>query len=308
MVARATPSLPEGPDWLYEVKLDGYRALVLKHGGHVQVRSRNNKDLTRRYPDVAAAAARMREASVVLDGEVVAVDAAGFPSFQALQDPAAHPSHAVVFYAFDVLYLDGEDLRPLPLVQRTGRLSAIVRESGLLVSQPLTGSAAQVVEAVRRLGLEGVIAKRRDSRYESGTRSDAWLKFRLDRQQEFVIGGYRPGGHGVDALVVGYYEGRQLRFAAKVQAGLTPHTRRDLAERLRPWHTGRCPFTELPTRTSGRFGGGIPANDMAEMQWVRPRLVAQLRFVEWTNEGHLRHAAFLGLREDKATRAVVREP
>ena len=307
MTARVVQALPEGDKWLYEVKFDGYRALLMKHGAQIQLRSRNDKDLTRAYPSIGAAALRLNANSVVLDGEIVAVDAKGHPSFQALQHRAEHPGYAIVFYAFDVIHLDGEDLRRLPLEARKARLPRIVEGSPILLSHALSGTAAQVIDAVQRLGLEGVIAKRRDSVYQAGLRTDAWRKLKLDKQQEFVIGGYRPGAHGIDALLVGFYEGKDLKFAGKVRAGFTPHLRREVFEDLEPLHATRCPFSDLPNSRTSHWGGGVTAEQMAEMQWVKPKLVAQIRFVEWTADQHLRHAAFMGLRDDKAPRDVWRE-
>jgi DNA ligase D-like protein (predicted ligase) len=305
MTASVVEALPEGPEWLYEVKLDGYRALLLKDGGRVQVRSRNEKTL--RYPEVEAAGSRLNASAVALDGEIVAVDEKGHPSFQALQHRKAHPGHFVVFYAFDVLHLNGTNLTRLPLEERRKHLPDIVKGSGILISQELPGTPAQVIAAVLRLGLEGVIAKRRDSPYDAGRRTGAWVKLKLDKQQEFVVGGYRPGTHGVDALIVGYYEDRKLRYGGKVRAGFTPHVRREVFEALKPLHTAKCPFVDLPTSKTSHWGAGITPDEMSEMQWLKPKLVAQIRFVEWTAEGHLRHAAFLGLRSDKAARNVSRE-
>jgi bifunctional non-homologous end joining protein LigD len=308
MAATNVDRLPEGDRWLYEVKFDGYRALIRKDGRSVRIRSRNDKDLTGAYPGVAAAGLRLEAEQAIVDGEIVAVDAAGRPSFQALQNRGSHPAHTIVFYAFDLLHRDGQDLTGLPLDERQAALAEVVRGSGVLLSATLPGSAAQVVKAVTALGLEGVIAKRRDSRYLAGVRTASWLKLKLDRQQEFVIGGYRPGNHGVDALLVGYYAARRLRFAGKVRAGFTPHTRRDVFARLAPLHVSRCPFADLPNSTASHWGGGVTADQMAEMQWVKPQLVAQIRFVEWTADDHLRHAAFLGLRDDKPAARVTREP
>jgi DNA ligase D-like protein (predicted ligase) len=307
MTATNVDRLPEGDDWLYEVKLDGYRALIVKNGNRVELLSRNEKDLTRTYPGVTAAADRLQADSAVVDGEIVAVDAGGRPSFQALQHRAAHPSHTVVFYAFDLLHLDGRDLTGLRLDERRARLPAVLGKSGVLMSQELPGTAAQVTEAVRRLGLEGVIAKRRDSRYDAGQRSGAWVKLKLDKQQEFVVGGYRPGPHGVDALLVGYYDGKQLHYAGKVRAGFTPHVRREVFAAVASHHTAKCPFVDLPNSRTSHWGGGVTAEQMAEMTWLKPKVVAQIRFVEWTADGHLRHAAFLGLRTDKKASAVQRE-
>ena len=144
--------------------------------------------------------------------------------------------------------------------------------------------------------------------YVPGERSSDWVKLKLELQQEFVIGGFRPAGSTVDALLVGYYEGDALRFAGKVRAGFVAHVRRQLFEKLKPLRTERCPFSDLPTPPgSSRWGGGIPPEEMSEMQWTRLTLVAQIRFVEWTAEEHLRHAAFLGLRQDKSARDVRRE-
>ncbi len=307
VAARVVARLPEGDEWTYEVKLDGYRALMLKNGDEVQIRSRNDRDLTKMYPSVAAAARRLKAEQAVVDGEIVAVDASGRPSFQALQYRGAHPGHQIVFYAFDLLYLAGADLRDQPLQERRSKLRALVRESGLLLSMELPGTAAQVIEAVRALGLEGVIAKRKDSRYAAGQSDSPWVKLKLDRQQEFVIGGYRPGPAGVDVLLVGYHDRKDLRFAGKVRAGFIPHVRRKMLTTLKPLHSAACPFTDLPTTNASRWGGGVTADEMHEMQWVRPSLVAQIRFVEWTPEGRLRHPAFLGLRTDKDASDVYRE-
>lgn len=309
MAAVAVKQLPEGPEWLYEVKWDGYRALILKDGTRVQIQSRNHKDLTGMYPGVAAAALTLTAAQVVLDGEIVALDESGRPAFQALQHRGAHPKHRIVLYAFDVLHIDGRDMTLEPIEKRRALLPKIIGENPVIrISDDLRGSATQVVEAVRSLGLEGVIAKRRGSLYQPGDRSSDWLKLKLDNQQEFVIGGFRPDGRSsIDALVVGYFEDKQLKFAGKVRAGFTPHIRDHLRRHLEPLRTEECPFADLPTGRS-RWGGGITAEEMREFVWTRPELIAQIRFVEWTAEGRLRHAAFLGLRTDKSASDVRRVP
>ena len=307
MSARIVTSLPEGDEWSYEVKLDGYRALVIKDGERIQLRSRTGKDLTRTYQPVATAASRLRRAQAVLDGEIVAIDASGRPSFQALQHPTAHRDYTIVFYAFDLLHEDGTDLKDLPLATRRERLTQVLGDSGILLSIELPGTPQEVIDAVSGLGLEGVIAKRRSSRYTPGERHSSWVKLKLDRQQEFVIGGYRPGPYGIDALLVGYHDDGGLRFAAKIRAGFTPHLRREVFAQLKGHHVRRCPFIDLPHTKASRWGGGVTIEQMSDMQWVDPTLVAQVRFVEWTSEGHLRHAAFLGLRADKPARAVRRE-
>jgi bifunctional non-homologous end joining protein LigD len=153
-----------------------------------------------------------------------------------------------------------------------------------------------------------VIAKRKDSLYQPGERSGDWVKLKLEAQQELVIGGYRPDGpDSIDALLVGFYEGKELRFAGKVRAGFVPHVRRELRTQLKPLRISECPFANLPDARLSRWGAGITADQMQEMQWVKPRLVAQIRFVEWTSDDRLRHARFLGLRSDKSAKDVRRE-
>ena len=259
------------------------------------------------YSGIAAAALTLEVSRFVLDGEIVALDESGRPAFQVLQHRDSHTKHQIVFYAFDVLHIDGRDVIAEPIEKRRALLPRVVASNQVIrISADLRGAASQVIEAVRSLGLEGVIAKRRGSIYQPGDRSSDWLKLRFDRQQEFVIGGFRPDGATVDALLVGYYEGKAFKFAGKVRAGFTPHIRRQVRLQLDPLRTGKCPFVDLPTEKS-RWGAGVTAEEMQEMVWTRPELVAQIRFLEWTAEGRLRHAAFLGMRMDKWPQEVRRE-
>ncbi len=238
----------------------------------------------------------------------MALDEAGRLSFQALQHRTSHPNRQIEYYAFDLLHLNGEDLTGKPLTERRRRLEKLIPGTGLRMSYALPGAAPDVVAAVRALRLEGVIAKRKQSIYAPGTRSTDWVKLKLERQQEFVIGGYRGADpSSLDALLVGYYEGKSLRFAGKVRAGLIPHTRRELARKLKPLKIAACPFADLPTTGSSRRGGGVTADEMRGLHWTKPMVVAQIRFVEWTAENRLRHAQFLGLRADKRHRDVHRE-
>jgi len=309
MAAQPVTELPEGDEWLYELKLDGYRALLIKDADDVIIQSRNQKDLTRMVPTVATAGRKLKAEQAILDGELVAVDESGRPSFQALQHRSLHPNHAILFYAFDLLALNGQDVTQKPLTERRAQLAKLIpTDAHLRLLQPLPGTAEEIVRAVRAMGLEGVIAKRKNSRYQPGERSADWQKLKLERSQEFVIGGYRLASpSSIDALLVGTYEGGQLRFAAKVRAGLIPHLRRRLLNDLKPLRTARCPFSNLPDTDTSRWGGGVTAAEMKTLQWVKPKLLAQIRFVEWTAEGRLRHAKFLSLRSDKSAKDVHRD-
>lgn len=309
MAAVQVAKLPEGPEWLYELKLDGYRALLMKDGPKAQVRSRNDKNLTRMYPSIVRSTLTLGADQAVLDGEIVALDPSGRPSFQALQHRGSNPGHQIVFYAFDVLHLDGKDLTGEPLTKRRSRLTRVLKPNATLrLSQELPGTATDVMKAVQAAGLEGVVAKRRNSAYQPGERSGDWVKLKLEKVQEFVIGGYRPDGlQGVDALLVGYYEDDVLRFGGKVRAGMVPHVRRQLVKLLQPLRSAACPFANLPDSSTGHWGGGVTADQMREMVWVSAEVVAQIRFAEWTAEGRLRLAKFLGVRRDKAAKDVRRE-
>jgi bifunctional non-homologous end joining protein LigD len=304
MLASSATQLPKGAGWSYEVKFDGYRTLALKDGERVKLLSRNLKDATKLYPTIAREVARLRAESVLLDGEVVAVDEEWRPSFQALHHQAAH---TVVYYAFDVLHLDGRDLTSTPLDERRELLAKVLKGSRLLRSEPLPGTPEQIEKAVRELHLEGVVAKRIASRYEPGKRSRSWVKVKFNRRQEFVVGGFKPNGGGFESLLVGYYEGGKLMFASKVRAGLTPHVRVELSLTLKSLAQAKCPFANLPSSKTGHWGEGISAEDMTTLRWVKPRIVVEVSFVEWTRDGLLRHPEFIGVRDDKRPRDVRRD-
>lgn len=199
-------------------------------------------------------------------------------------------------------------MKGLPLSERRALLASSFNPSqGIQLLENFPGPVSRLLSAVRKMGGEGVVAKRLDSRYESGKRSGSWSKMRLNMGQEFVIGGFTPGSNGVDALVVGFYRGRALTYAARVRAGLVPATRRALYGRLRPLIVGGCPFANLPESKSGTWGQGLTAAKMRECIWVKPKLVANFEFLEWTDTNHVRHIKFAALRSDKYPRMVVRE-
>lgn len=305
MSAKAVDKLPEGDQWAYEIKWDGYRVEAIKHLDQVRLFSRKAKDLTTDFPEVRRALETVKATSAAIDGEIVVLDEQGRPSFQNLQRRSRRTG-PIVYYAFDLLNLDGVDLTGLALSQRKEKLRAILHGSKVLFSENIQGDLDVIIEQVQKLELEGIVAKRQDSRYLPG-KSDGWFKLQLKRQQEFVIGGYRPESRTFDCVVVGVYDKGKLKFSGKVRAGFNRFTRSKLLGSMQPFETSACPFTDLPTGKTGRWGEGITADDMKEMRWLKPELVAQIRFTEWTRAGNLRHATYLGLRDDKQPQEIIRE-
>jgi len=297
--------LPDGPSWLYELKLDGYRAQGIRDDG-IRLLSRNGKNLGKKFPLIVKSLKDAISEGTVVDGEIVALDSEGRPSFNALQN--AGPDTPVVFYAFDILVARGKDVKALPLGDRISILDSVfVPSDGAQLCANFPGPVEKFVAAVKKLAGEGVIAKRLDSRYEPGGRSGAWQKIRLNLGQEFVIGGFTPGPHGFDAVIVGVYEGRKLLYVTRVRAGFVPASRIALYAVLKPLVRPNCPFGNLPEASSGRWGQGLTAAKMKECVWVEPELVARFEFLEWTGINHVRHIKFVAMRDDKDARSVVRE-
>ena len=308
MLLVRTDSLPDSGEWLYELKLDGYRAIAFKHNGVVNLRSRNNNDFSARYPGVVKGLAKMPD-NTVIDGEVIAFDDDGRPSFNALQNfgSAAAP---VVYYVFDVMMLNGRDVMREPLERRRELLEKRVLPKltePVSYTSPLDASVPVLVESVKAHGLEALVAKRRNSVYEPGLRTGAWVKMRVNRGQEFVIGGYTRGTKTFDALVFGYYEGDKLIYVARTRNGFTPVMRAQLFKKFKGLEISECLFVNPPEAKSGRWGQGLTKAKMDECQWLKPELVGQFEFLEWTTDNHLRHSKFVGLREDKKASDVVRE-
>jgi DNA ligase D-like protein (predicted ligase) len=308
MLLLRTEKLPEGPDWQYELKLDGYRALAIKTAGKVHLRSRNDNDFNARYPGIVTALSAMPD-ETVLDGEVVALDAEGRPSFNTLQNygSAGAPLH---FFIFDLLVLKGKEVMGKPLTKRRALIEKHVLPKladPIRCSPILDASLKDLIASVKAQGLEGLVAKRRGSAYQPGERSGAWMKMRVNAGQEFVIGGYTLGGATFDALVFGYYDGDKLIYAARTPNGFTPKLRAELLRRFKPLETKECPFTNLPEKKAGRWGAGLTAAKMEGCRWLKPLLVGQFEFVQWTEDAHLRHSRFVGLREDKKANDVRRE-
>jgi bifunctional non-homologous end joining protein LigD len=308
MECLAVTKVPSGPEWVYEIKLDGYRAVAVNSKGKLNLYSRRRKSFHGQYPYIIDALSDLPENAVV-DGEVVALDDEGRPNFNLLQHSRSQASR-IRYFIFDLLIYQNRDLTQLPFIERRRIMSSVLkfRSPRIRLAQHFETSADEMVRAARQQQLEGVIAKRKDSRYESGKRSGSWTKYRLNRGQELVIGGYVPGPHGLDSVIVGYYRGKDLVYIARVRNGFVPATRRQVFEKLRPLLEPNCPFVNLPEMHKGRWGDGLTAEDMEKCVWVRPELVAQIEFLEWTESDHLRHSKFAGLREDKVAPTVTKEP
>lgn len=296
MLATLTESYFSDPEWIFEPKLDGVRCLAFKKGKKVSLMSRNRLSLNDRYPEVVQAVSRLSVADAVLDGEV-AVVSGGISKFQSLQRHLLEGGGKLVYFVFDAPHLAGYDVKGLPMVVRKELLGRVVAPSETveLVTHRVGSGEAFLQQACEK-GWEGLIAKRADAPYITG-RSKAWLKFKCSKEQEFVVGGFTdPQGArvGFGALLVGYYAGRELCYAGKVGTGYDTPLLLALTEQLRPLEREEPPFAGKPPVRKA-------------VHWVEPKLVVQVGFSEWTRDGRLRHPRFLGMRDDKAPRKVVRE-
>jgi bifunctional non-homologous end joining protein LigD len=312
MQSKPVTSLPDGKAWVYEVKFDGYRALGIRQGSKIRLISRSNKDLSRQYPEIVESLTSLPDKDWVVDGEIVALNEKGVPSFQLLQNiGSAKEDRPLHYFSFDLIHLNGKDLIGLPLFQRKQILEAILESSDgrILFSANIEGDPEILLKEVRKRGLEGVVAKRKESKYEPGKRSGAWQKFKAEAGQEFVIGGFKPSSrsNSLDSILAGYYKGKKLMYAGSVRAGFTPHTRVEVFSRIKDLVDPKCPFSNLPEEEKGRWGEGLTEEDMEKCIWVKPRVVVRIDFTEWTGANHLRHAKFAGIVEDKKATDVIKE-
>jgi bifunctional non-homologous end joining protein LigD len=301
-----------GPEWLFEVKWDGYRALAFLEGGSLRLVSRNQNDLTAQYPELQALSSFVKAKRAVLDGEIVALDEAGRPSFSLMQQRAGmthggrrrSPDRAVpiVYYVFDLLYLDGDNLMGVDLAERKRLLAGILAESPRLRYSEHFDDGLQLYAAAEKRGLEGMVAKRRSGCYLQG-RSREWLKIKITRRQECVIGGYtdpRGGRQHFGSLVLGLYDGRgRLIHVGNAGSGFNQETHAALWRRLQKLESDKKPFA-----------GVVEAS--RRTHWIRPELVAEIKFTEWTHEGQsgavkMRAPVFQGLRFDKPPQDCVFE-
>jgi bifunctional non-homologous end joining protein LigD len=266
-----------------------------------------------RFPEIVEAMKNLPARECVIDGEVVALDEEGRSSFQLLQAREMEGRKSpVYFYAFDLLQLDGKSLVGLPLEARKSLLEKLCVGTADLIrySGAIGGVAERLLKEVKRRGLEGIIGKQRNSVYEPGRRSGAWVKLKCVEQQEFVIGGYTPpqgARKHFGAILVGYYENKKPVFAGKVGTGFTTKSLAILYKKFRTEERADCPFVDLPSKQNGQWVQGITPSMMRKMHWVNPVFVCEIKFAEWTRDGKLRAPVFLGLREDKKPSDVVRE-
>jgi bifunctional non-homologous end joining protein LigD len=330
MQARSAKRPPDADGWAFELKWDGVRALLRVAGGEVRITSRRGEDVTERYPELAGIGAGLGNHDALIDGEIVAFDPEGKPSFQLLQRRiglTAAPSirrrsaeTAVTYIAFDLLWLDGHTLCDHPYEERRRRLAELDLDGPCWQSPAhRVGDGAALLEAVRSRGLEGIVAKRLDSPYRPGRRSSDWMRVKCRRRQELVIGGFLPGDGArsgrVGSLLVGHWDatpdeakrlGREQRlvYAGGVGTGLTQRALDELTAALEPLRRASGPFDlgEDPVRKYAQR-----SRERGAIVWCDPRLVCEIEFAEWTREGTLRAASFKGLRDDKDPRQVVRE-
>jgi bifunctional non-homologous end joining protein LigD len=300
MLATLHEGLPAGGEWLYEVKFDGYRALAYVHRGDCRLVSRNDKDLTERFGAVAEALVKATKSpDAVLDGEICRLDPDGRSSFSELQQG----SGPLVYYAFDLLELDGEPLVGLPLAERKARLETLLDRRNRTVRLSVAFDDGEaLLAAARERGLEGIVAKRAESPYAPGRRTRDWLKIKLLHEQEFVVAGYTPGAGRREgtfgALVLAVNEGGELAYVGNVGTGFTDDEIDRLLRLLNPLRRDSPPFSAVPKMARVRA---------RDVQWVAPELVVQVRFGEWTHDGRLRQPTYLGVREDKKASQVTRE-
>jgi len=293
---------PAGDEWFHELKFDGYRLLCHLDRGHVRFWTRNQKDWTEKFRGVGQAVKKLPLKSAILDGEIVALDASGRASFQKLQQSINKNAGAgLIFHIFDLIYVDGFILTRTPLRERKGVLAELIQPLGersvLRYSDHIEGNGAKFFKEACRLGLEGIVSKLADSSYES-TRNRNWQKVKCIKRQEFVIAGYTLSEKGIpfSSLILGFYDKGKLIYAGRAGTGYTNAMRVELRKKLDRMVVNKRPFEQIPKDPGLR-----------RAVWTEPKLVGEVAFTEWTDEGVIRHPSFQGLREDKKPQEVVRE-
>lgn len=294
MECKRVPKLPEGDNWVYEPKQDGYRIIAVIDGTTSQLFSMSGLNYTAKYPHVAEGLKWLKLKEAVFDGEVVALDPSGRPNFQELQN-ARLTKLPIIYYVFDLLHLKGRDLFDRPLSERREQLAQLATSftDPLRLNPAFHASLSAFEATIRKLGLEGIVAKRSDSIYIPGKESDAWRKHRFNQEDEFVIGGYIPGGQNFSELLIGEEHETDLVFIKRLIAGFVPHTRAEVFEAIRGLRTQKCPFSNLPENRKSPYA--LTQEVMRQCVWVKPERRCEVEFVERTKGGRLRHAKFCRL-------------
>ena len=292
MLLQTSKVLPLGEQWLYELKFDGYRGLAIKNDTSTRLYSRNRKDLTARFLPIVHAIQNLPVNSCVLDGEIVCLDSLGRPCFEDLQN-YTEGEHALYFYAFDLLHLNGECLLSLPLTMRKEKLAKVLEDCdpALRVSGPVEGDPAAIIKFCRDHRLEGIVAKRRNSIYRSGERCSSWVKFKTHQEATFVVGGFLPGLDGFSSVAVGFHREGTFQYAAKLEVYLPRSKKVDVLKRLMPLAAPKPAFERVPRKRPGdTWSAGIPADEFERFVWIMPKVEVTVQYQEWTRAGYLRHA------------------
>jgi DNA ligase D-like protein (predicted ligase) len=304
MECKTVARIPEGDDWQYELKLDGYRAIAVRQSGELMLYSRYGNSFNGDFPGVVDLLEKLRPKRFVIDGEIVALDERGRHSFNLLQRSRKKPIATLQFYLFDLLHLDDENLMGMPLSKRRARLEEQFHllPNNAQLSPLLKGDAETVLRNVAAFEFEGVIAKRRDSIYAPGKTPGTWQKHKTQNSDDFLIGGYIPGAHGIDQLIVGEKQNGKFFYIEAIKNGFVAATRERVFEAIKQLKIDKCPFVNLP-ETKGAHR--MDREKMKKTIWVKPRVVCEIAFNERTTNGHLRHSRFLRLREafDRRRRA-----
>lgn len=297
MLAKLCNKAFDHPDWLFEIKYDGYRAIAELQGEEAKLYSRNGTDLSKDFPKIYRTLQDLR-LDAVIDGEIVALDERGNSSFGLLQESGAEKEASFIYYVFDLLELNGEDLRDYPLLRRKELLETVLPSNGIIrYADHALHYGNDFFKKIVRDNKEGMIAKKAASTYHEGKRSGEWLKLRHHNQQEAIICGYtapRGGRKFFGSLILGVYENGILKYVGHAGSGFNTAIQQDLSRAMKPLETGHSPFHEK-IRTN------------APVTWIKPELVCNIKFTEWTREGYMRYPVFMGMRKDKSANEVARE-
>jgi bifunctional non-homologous end joining protein LigD len=299
MMAESAKAPFDSPDWIFEIKFDGYRAItVFDSAGKPHLWSRNGLPLEAKFPAVAIAVSKLKLRSTIFDGQVAAVDENGIPRFQLLQRFQKQPTAPTLYYVFDVLWYKGDDLTGKAIMDRRIGLERVLKAAaGVQLGSYVEADGKALFQLTKEKGMEGIIAKRKNSIYRPGKRTSDWLKIKARLQQEFVVGGFTaPKGSRkyLGTVVLGAYTDGELRHYGYAGSGFTEKGLKDAVDKMKPLFTDKCPFVN-------------PPNIKEKIQWVRPKLVCEVEYAELTADDQLRQTTFLGWRDDKKAREVVLE-